>query len=184
MNRFDDRNDAPAAPTEPAWARPGGDRDDSRYPGDEFGGTYGRRASGHPGHRDFGGNHPYEPQRQHPGHRDFGRHESPGLYGGDGRDWTPSGYPGGHRGRGPKGYERSDARIQEDICDRLTEHDAIDASNIEIQVTAGIVTLAGEVPKRYMKHLAEDIVAGASGVKDVENTVRVAPVTRRDDPTA
>ena len=174
MGRFDDRPDAFNTPSQPAWARPGGEHDDTRYPGDEFGGTYGHRASSHPGHRDFGGHHAYDTQGRHPGHRNFGRHESPSLYGGEGRDWTASGYPGGHRGVGPKGYERSDARIREDICDRLTEHDAIDAGRIEVQVTGGVVTLSGDVPKRYMKHLAEDTVAEASGVRDVENTLRVA----------
>lgn len=184
MSRFDDRPESSNIPAQPAWARPGGEHDDSRYPGDEFGGTYGRRASSHPGHRDFGGNHAYDPNGgRHPGHRNFGRHEAPGLYGGDGRDWTASGYPGGHRGAGPKGYERSDARIREDVCDRLTEHDAIDAGSIDVQVTGGVVTLTGEVPKRYMKHLAEDTVAEASGVRDVENTLRVTGPARRDEPT-
>jgi len=41
---------------------------------------------------------------------------------------------GPHAGRGPKGYQRSDERIREDVCDRLTEHPAIDASEIEVEV--------------------------------------------------
>ena len=35
---------------------------------------------------------------------------------------------GAHRGRGPKGYRRSDERIREDVCERLTEDPFIDAS--------------------------------------------------------
>ena len=38
---------------------------------------------------------------------------------------------GGHAGRGPKGYRRSDERIREDISDRLMASDWIDASDIE-----------------------------------------------------
>jgi osmotically-inducible protein OsmY len=68
---------------------------------------------------------------------------------------------------------RTDERIREDLCERLSEHDAIDASEIEVEVTSGVVQLSGEVPERYMKHLAEDAVADAIGVKDVENSIRV-----------
>ncbi|WP_448098124.1 BON domain-containing protein [Luteibacter yeojuensis] len=132
MNRFDERYDKPL-------------HDDTRYPGDEFGGTYGYRDS-----RDFGGS-PYEAGR---GPRQGHRHP-------------------GHRGVGPKGYVRSDERIHEDLCERLSEHDAIDASGIEVRVAGGVVQLSGEVPERYMKHLAEDAVSDAMGVKDVENAIRV-----------
>ena len=37
-----------------------------------------------------------------------------------------------YAGRGPKGYRRSDERIREEISDRLTEHDELDASEIEV----------------------------------------------------
>jgi hypothetical protein len=188
MSRFDKRYGKAHAPgDEAAWARPGGQHDDTRYPGDEFGGTYGYRdprdfggspyEAGHeqrrPGHRDFGGHHGYDSDGQHPGHRDFGRDESHSYRGPGSRDWSGSGYPGGQRGVGPKDYERTDERIRDDVCERLTEHDAIDASNIEVRVTAGVVQLSGDVPHRFMKHLAEDAVAEAVGVKDVENTLRV-----------
>jgi len=203
MSRFDDRYGKTRHPgDDSAWSRPTGGRDDARYPGDEFGGTYGQRersgspydaqrdgvggrderpgdgAAGgwtggrdsdrYPGHRDFGGHHAYETRARQPGHRNFGRGDD-----GRGREWSGSGYPGGYRGVGPKGYERSDERIRDDVCERLVEHDAIDASAIEVAVSGGVVRLTGEVPKRYMKHLAEDAVADAVGVRDVENTLRV-----------
>jgi len=222
MNRQDDRHGTTRHPDDDSvWARPLGRRDDTRYPGDEFGGTYGHRDAGlhrdagaspydarrdvaggrdyrpgddfsgggwtgqrdderdggrRPGHRDFGGHHAYDTHGRHPGHRDFGRGDDDAR-----RAWSPSGYPGGWRGVGPKGYERSDERIRDDICERLTEHDAIDASAIEVTVTTGVVRLTGEVPKRYMKHLAEDTVADAVGVRDVENTLRVAGPDRRGE---
>src|SRR4051812_35839997 len=36
-----------------------------------------------------------------------------------GNDWGPQQRPS-FRGRGPKNYERSDERIREDVCERLT----------------------------------------------------------------
>ena len=79
----------------------------------------------------------------------------------------------GHRGRGPSGYVRSDARITDDIIDRLTDDATIDASEILLMVEEGVVTLTGNVPERQMKHRAEDLAADATGVRDVRNKIRV-----------
>ena len=78
-----------------------------------------------------------------------------------------------HRGRGPKNYRRSDERIREDINDRLTEHDWLDASDVEVLVTAGEVTLSGAVESRHAKRLAEDIAESVVGVTNVQNNLRV-----------
>ena len=77
------------------------------------------------------------------------------------------------RGRGPRGYTRSDDRIKEDINDRLTDHYVIDASDIDVEVTGGEVVLTGTVDSRYEKRLAEDIAEAVSGVHNVENRIRV-----------
>lgn len=79
----------------------------------------------------------------------------------------------GHRGKGPQNWQRSDERIRDLICETLTDDDHIDASNIDISVTSGDVTLTGQVPDRLMKRLAEDIVERVSGVKDVVNQLKV-----------
>lgn len=76
-------------------------------------------------------------------------------------------------GRGPKGYTRTDDRIREDVCDRLSQDDGVDASEIEVRVEAGEVILEGTVQTRSMKHQAEDIAESVQGVKDVRNNVRV-----------
>lgn len=76
-------------------------------------------------------------------------------------------------GRGPKGYKRSDERIKEDICEVLTRAPQVDASDIEVEVKEGEVTLTGFVPERKMKHLAEDVVEKCMGVKDVTNNLRL-----------
>jgi hypothetical protein len=81
---------------------------------------------------------------------------------------------GQHAGRGPKGYKRSDERIREDVNERLTDHPELDASEIEVSVEDGIVTLSGTVDDRRDKRLAEDIAESVSGVQDVTNNIRVS----------
>ncbi|MGN6470481.1 MAG: BON domain-containing protein [Rhizobiaceae bacterium] len=78
-----------------------------------------------------------------------------------------------HRGRGPKGYVRSDARIEEDVNDRLTDDGMLDASDIDVQVADREVTLTGTVTSRMAKRRAEDIVDSVSGVEHVQNNLRV-----------
>ncbi|MFN6962550.1 MAG: BON domain-containing protein [Pyrinomonadaceae bacterium] len=77
------------------------------------------------------------------------------------------------RGRGPRNYSRSDERIKEDINDRLTDSHLIDASDIDVEVSGGDVVLTGTVESRYAKRMAEDIAEEVSGVKNVENRIRV-----------
>lgn len=77
------------------------------------------------------------------------------------------------RGRGPKGYRRSDARIQEDVCDWLTDDAWIDASDIEVAVRDGEVTLGGTVTSRNARRRAEDIAESVAGVTYVQNNLRV-----------
>lgn len=76
-------------------------------------------------------------------------------------------------GRGPKGYQRSDERIQEEVCDCLFDHPGIDASEIEVRVEDGQVTLSGTVNERRIRRLAEEAVEDIRGVKDVSNQIRV-----------
>jgi len=92
-----------------------------------------------------------------------------GAYGGG---LATYGEQGRFSGRGPKGYQRSDDRIREDVCERLTQHPEIDAVDIEIQVKNGEVTLMGTVDRRDEKRLAEDVAESVSGVKDVHNQLR------------
>lgn len=79
----------------------------------------------------------------------------------------------GHRGRGPRNYSRSDDRIREDVSDRLSDDRHIDASDIEVTVSGGEVTLDGTVDSRAAKRHAEDLADSCSGVKHVQNNLRV-----------
>jgi hypothetical protein len=86
-------------------------------------------------------------------------------------------YParGTHAGRGPKGWTRSDERIREDVSERLTDDPHVDASEMEVYVAGGEVTLEGIVETREMRRRAEDIAHTVSGVKDVHSRLRVQP---------
>jgi hypothetical protein len=95
--------------------------------------------------------------------------------------WSPSGYQGGfsgyeggrYSGRGPKGYQRTDERIREEVCERLTDHGGVDACDIEVDVHAGEVTLRGTAPDRWQKRMAEDAIGDLPGVRDVHNQLRI-----------
>ena len=81
-----------------------------------------------------------------------------------------------HRGHGPKDYKRSDERIREDANDKLTEDWRVDASNVTVTVAAGEITLDGTVASREAKRRAEDVVDRISGVRHVQNNLRVETV--------
>jgi hypothetical protein len=81
-----------------------------------------------------------------------------------------------HRGRGPKGYKRSDGRIEEDVNDRLTDDPYLDASDILVQVKDSEVTLSGTIAWRQDKRRAEDLAELVSGVTHVQNNLRVKPL--------
>jgi osmotically-inducible protein OsmY len=81
----------------------------------------------------------------------------------------------GHRGVGPKGYQRSDERISDEVHDRLTEDSWLDATDIQVEVKGGEVTLSGHVENREAKHRAERLIEDLSGVRHVQNNLRVKP---------
>lgn len=93
---------------------------------------------------------------------------------GYGATFGPEQLRGPHRGRGPRGYRRSDDRIREDVCEALTEDPRVDASRFEVRVQGGEVTLTGTVQSRDEKRLAEELAERVSGVTDVQNQLRIA----------
>jgi hypothetical protein len=100
----------------------------------------------------------------------------------DPTDWTPEAErdvtrdpgegPISYRGRGPRGYTRSDERLLETICERLTDDPRIDAGDIEVEVKQQVVTLRGSVDDRRTKYAVEELVDKA-GARDIENQLRV-----------
>ena len=91
-----------------------------------------------------------------------------GQYGQGGQ----SGQTGLHRGKGPKGYQRTDDRLKELICERLRDDPEIDPSEVTINVSGSRVTLDGSVDSRRTKNAIEDIVEQFD-VSDVQNNLRV-----------
>jgi osmotically-inducible protein OsmY len=96
-------------------------------------------------------------------------------YGASGQPWL-----GEHRGKGPKNYSRSDDRIRDDVNDRLTDDPRIDAAGIEVRAANGEVTLDGFVSTREQRRCAEDCVENISGVKHVQNNLRVRDASGGD----
>ena len=154
----------------------GDDYGSSGYGG---GGGYGGRGGRHGG-RDL----PYPGGEESEGnYRGGQRFQSPG---GGAANWEGGSYRGFDRFGGdasesqggrsqrymPKGYQRSDERIREDVCERLA-HSGIDVSEVSVDVVQGHVTLSGTVPERYMKHAIEDYADDCAGVQDVDNRIRV-----------
>jgi hypothetical protein len=115
--------------------------------------------------------------------QDFGRGTNRFQRQGPGRMWGNQ-YGGGfvsslqgpqmgqYSGKGPRGFTRPDDRIKEDLCERLTDHPDLDATDIEIKVHNGEVVLTGTVNERWSKRMAEDLAESVTGVKQVQNQIR------------
>jgi len=86
---------------------------------------------------------------------------------------APTRPQGPHRGRGPRGYLRSPARIYEDLCDRLTDNPFIDASDIEVTVAGTEVSLTGTVRDTIALRQAQAIAEEVAGVSHVHNRLLI-----------
>lgn len=79
----------------------------------------------------------------------------------------------GPRRTGPKGYQRSDERIREIVCERLAYTDGVNVDEVSVDVKSGVVTLTGSVRRRSEKYDIEDVADSVYGVSEVENNIRV-----------
>ena len=84
-----------------------------------------------------------------------------------------------YRGRGPKNYERSDERLLEEACENLTHDHGVDASDMEVTVSGGELTLDGKVNTRWEKRRAEDCVHDITGIHHVQNNLRIRQTDMR-----
>lgn len=80
---------------------------------------------------------------------------------------------GEHYGKGPRGYERSEARVLEEVCEVLARDPDIDASDVSVTIDNREVTLEGTIENRRMKHDAENLIEEIQGVVDVHNHLKV-----------
>ena len=144
-------------------------------PGQRQGQGHGQRFGNQPNRNSQGGG--YRPSRNwqqggnptpaYPGFgptTGYGRQMSGYLRGN--RNWQA----GPHTGKGPR---RSDARLQDEVCQRLTQHGQLDASHVDVTVTNGEVTLSGTVDSRQAKRTAEHVADAVPGVQDVHNNLTI-----------
>ena len=110
---------------------------------------------------------------------EYGHEGGQGDFGGADAGEQPGTERVDHSGRGPKGF-RTDERIHSDVCEVLARHGDIDASDVEVQVENGEVTLSGTVADRRTKRLAEDVVAQCRGVADVHNRLKASRRSNED----
>ncbi len=102
------------------------------------------------------------------------------------REWGTPGVPAPppkppevpRQAQGPRGYQRPDSRILEDVCDEVMHMHDLDSGDVEVRVDKGEVFLTGTVPERWMKQRIEEAADRVRGVKDITNQLRV----KRDDP--
>ena len=79
----------------------------------------------------------------------------------------------GFRGRGPRGYRRTDETIKEDVSEALYRNWDVDATDIEVKVSDGTMTLKGWVETREQKRKAESAIENLLGVENVYNELHV-----------
>lgn len=102
------------------------------------------------------------------------------LHGGDASHWSRRGErQSRYIGKGPRGYVRSDERILDDVHERLA-HGFLDASDIDVKVTDGTITLTGTAEHKAARRMAEDLVEDVVGAKEVDNRLKL----RRDTTSA
>jgi HSP20 family molecular chaperone IbpA len=80
---------------------------------------------------------------------------------------------GGWAGRPPRAYRRPDERILDDVHQRVATA-GVDADEVEIEVSNGVVTLSGRVPRRFDKRVVEEVAEQVFGVQEVQNHLRLA----------
>ena len=79
--------------------------------------------------------------------------------------------------RGSEGRQirrRPDEVLARELHEILTKDPELDATEIEVGVVGGAVTLTGTVDSSDAKLLAEELVESVSGVREVHNNLKVA----------
>lgn len=75
--------------------------------------------------------------------------------------------------KAPKGWNRPDEVIREDVCEVLWRNQKVDTTKIEVTVESGRVTLAGVVDKESSKQEVESCVENVTGVVEVRNLLQL-----------
>lgn len=78
------------------------------------------------------------------------------------------------KGRGPRNYRPSDDRIGERLCEVLTDHPDVDASELTLHVECGIVKLRGSLRDEAMKDRVLAAIQDTHGVVGVVDQVQIS----------
>ena len=78
---------------------------------------------------------------------------------------------GGERRIGQR--RRPDAALAQELQEILTKDPELDATEIEVEVEGGAVTLRGVVDSTDARLLAEELVESVTGVREVHNNLKV-----------
>ncbi len=73
---------------------------------------------------------------------------------------------------GPRARRKSDESLRQEIRDILTADPELEATDIEVEVEGGAVTLRGAVVDSDARLLAEELVDSLAGVREVHNRLR------------
>lgn len=162
-----------------------------RYPDDDLAGDAWETYRGDYGRGRYGEPRGPEPTRRGSDDPYYGNYSQGGASGDVGRSRAgyqgkPAGWSrsrsfagsgtrsGGHRGKGPRGFVRSDERMTEEVSERLMMDEDVDAGGIDVSVQNGEVTLSGTVASKFAKRRAEDCADSILGVGHVQNNLRVS----------
>jgi osmotically-inducible protein OsmY len=75
--------------------------------------------------------------------------------------------------RGQRARRRPDESLAREISEVLTNDPELDATEIEVQVEGGAVTLSGTVTSSDAKLLAEELAESFPGVREVHNRLTI-----------
>jgi hypothetical protein len=107
-----------------------------------------------------------------PSYGDWQRHSSGTTSGARGQEGLS--FPGEHTwGEAQDAAERD--TLAREIHEILTQDPDLDATEIQVEVERGAVTLTGVVDSREAKLLAGELVESVTGVREVHNDLMVAP---------
>lgn len=151
-----------------------------------------RMSDSHPRNMDYGRGDSYSRdfQNSNIGHADWNNRFDANRFNGDSSSWNryssdqnqqSQHHFNDQKSRWPKSYKRTDDRIKDDIHEELIRHGRIDASEIEVQVKDGEITLTGQVLSRQDKRLVEDIAEKVLGAQEVHNQLRVSKQQTAND---
>lgn len=77
-------------------------------------------------------------------------------------------------------YKKTDIEIAKDITNALDSSVFVPSEDIKVVVKDGVVNLSGEVHWQFQKNRAFDAIKNISGVKYIENNIKIKPAISID----